>query len=43
MYFSIPKKPIYVNYETLVNCFNCKVIDMSRTPIYEINTEELGS
>ena len=41
MYFSIPKKPIYANYETLVNCFNCKVIDMSTAPIYEIKLEEL--
>ena len=42
MYFTIPKRPIYVNYEVLTNCFNCKAVDMSEAQILEINPSEMS-
>ena len=32
-FFSLPKRPIYVNYEVLINAMNMNVIDFSHADI----------
>lgn len=42
MFFSIPKKPNYVNYEVLCNVFSTKTIDFSQAKIYKLMTSKLS-
>ena len=38
-FFAIPKKPIYVNYEVLINALNMNVIDFSHAEIAELKSD----
>ena len=38
MFFTLAKKPIYANYEILVNVFNTKAIDLSEAKIYDLDS-----
>ena len=38
MFFTLAKKPIYANYEILVNVFNTKSIDLSEVKIYDLDS-----
>ena len=40
LFFSFAKKPMYCNYELMVNAFNQKVIDMSKADIVLVKTSE---
>ena len=40
-YFSIPKRPIYVNYEALINALNMNVIDFSQAEIHELRSDQM--
>lgn len=40
--FTIPKKPIYVNYEVLCNALAAKLIDLSKADIYLVKSSEIG-
>lgn len=40
-FFSIPKKPIYANYEVLVNSFNQENIDFSEAKIYQLQNSAM--
>ena len=42
MFFTIPKRPDYVNYEVLCNVFSGKTIDLSEANIYAINNNEIS-
>ena len=42
MFFSIAKKPNYVNYEVLCNVFSTKTIDYSQAKIYRLMSSKLS-
>lgn len=37
-FFTLAKKPIYANYELLVNVFNTNTIDLSQAKIYDLDS-----
>ena len=41
MFFSIAKRPHYVNYEVLWNVFSTKTIDFSQAKIYQLKTTQM--
>ena len=41
MFISLPKRPIYVNYEILCHVFQGKMIDLSAAEIYQLNNTEI--
>ena len=41
-FFSIPKRPIYVNYEVLCNSLATNVVDLSKAEIYELRNNEMS-
>ena len=41
LYFAIPKRPIYVNYEILCNAFATKFVNLSEANIYLIRSTEM--
>jgi hypothetical protein len=43
MFFSIPKRPMYVNYEILCNSFASKMIDLSKAEIYIVKNTQLST
>ena len=40
-FFSLPKRPIYVNYEVLINAMNMNVIDFSHADIQELKSDSM--
>lgn len=40
-FFSLAKRPIYVNYEVLCNAFATEVIDYSKADIYKLKNEKM--
>ena len=40
-FFSIPKNPVYANYEVLVNALNQNVIDFSHADIHELKSDSM--
>ena len=40
-FFAIPKKPIYANYEALINAMNMNVIDFSHADIHELKSDQM--
>ena len=38
-FFAIPKRPLYVNYEVLINALNMNVIDFSHADIADIKSD----
>ena len=40
-FFAIPKNPLYVNYETLINALNMNVIDFSQADIVELKSDQM--
>lgn len=40
-FFSIPKNPVYANYEVLVNALNQNVIDFSHADIHELKSDNM--
>jgi len=41
-FFSIPKRPMYVNYEVLINAMNMNVIDFSHAEIHELSSDQMS-
>lgn len=41
-FFSIPKRPIYANYETLINATQMNVIDFSHAEIHELQSNNMS-
>jgi len=40
-FFALPMRPIYANYEVLVNAFNQNVIDFSHADIHELKSNKM--
>ena len=40
-FFALPKRPIYVNYEVLINAMNMNVIDFSEADIHELRSHSM--
>ena len=40
-FFSLAKRPMYVNYEVLINAMNMNVIDFSHAEIHELSSAEM--
>ena len=40
-FFSLPKNPLYVNYEVLVTAMNQNVIDFSHADIHELSNDTM--
>ena len=40
-FFSLPKRPMYVNYEVLINAMNMNVIDFSHADIQELKSDQM--
>ena len=41
-FFSIPKRPMYVNYEVLINALTQNVIDFSHADIHELQSDQMS-
>ena len=40
-FFSIPKNPVYANFEVLINALNMNVIDFSHADIHELKSDQM--
>ena len=41
-FFALAQRPIYINYEVLVNAFNQNVIDFSHADIHELQSTKMS-